>query len=152
MNTEENKSETSGTLSTTDNVSGFFIDDYSHLRLSYHGAHFKTSKETSSDSSVSYGDSSFGFNSCDTIETDLSECVQESDERKKMREYYISQLPDLPHPSCTVASIIATASQKMGSQFRYNSRIERGESSGRREELQFLPQRRSTLKCKELPK
>ncbi|XP_026762236.2 uncharacterized protein LOC113521000 [Galleria mellonella] len=152
MNTEENKTETSEMLSTRDNISGFFIDDYSHLRLSYHQPHFKTSNVTSSDSAVSNSDSSFGFNSCDTIETNLSECVKDSDEKQKMREYYISQLPDLPHPSFTVASIIATASQKAGSQFRYNNRIEQGKKRERAVDLEFLPKRRSTLKCTELPK
>ncbi|KAM3962519.1 uncharacterized protein ACR2FA_003424 [Aphomia sociella] len=155
MNTENNKTETtSATLSATDQVSGFFIDDYSHLRLSYQRAHFKESMSnvTFTDSSVSNRDSSIGFNSCDTIETDLSESFKEPDERQKMREYYISQLPDLPHPSFTVASIIANASQKMGSQFRYNDRTEQGKSTEQSELFEFSPQRRSTLKCKALPK
>ncbi|XP_028038626.1 uncharacterized protein LOC114249305 [Bombyx mandarina] len=119
---------------TTDN----FIDDYSHLRLSY----YRKQKEDS-----------FDLNEVTDISFELSNEINDTtvkDEQQSLKDYYISQIPDLPHPSFTVASIIASASQKMGSvNLKYNDRIEQGNVS-KNTDMEFVPQRRSTLKPKKL--
>ncbi|XP_026734710.1 uncharacterized protein LOC113498765 [Trichoplusia ni] len=123
-----------------------FIDDYSQLRLSY----YQQRSEFDISTTDSYSDETFN-----TAETDLSEVPKDpkETERQKLRDYYISQIPDLPHPAYTVASIISAASRKMGPiHFRYNDRIEQGdEIRDSRNDLEFAPERRSTLKPNQFP-
>lgn len=123
-----------------------FIDDYSQLRLSY----YQQRSEFDISTTESYSDETFN-----TAETDLSEVPKDpkETERQKLRDYYISQIPDLPHPAYTVASIISAASRKMGPiHFRYNDRIEQGdEIRDSRNDLEFAPERRSTLKPNQFP-
>lgn len=128
-----------------------YIDDYSHLRLSYY-QHQSNVSEISSGTSEDTSCDTF-----DTMETELSETSvvdAKEVERQKMREYYISQIPDLPHPSYTMASIISSASRKMGPMYlRYNDRIEQGSQvRDSMNNLEFNPHRRSTLKPNQFPK
>lgn len=155
MNAEKNEiSQSTSALSDQPSTSSseFYIDDYSHLRLSYYqpddtGSTFEPSTDESN---------TFCKESCDTLETELSvtSIVDAKEaERQKLREYYISQIPDLPHPAYTAASIIASASQRMGGVLlRYNDRIEPGNQvHDAYKEMEFTPKRRSTLKPGEFP-
>ncbi|XP_046971568.1 uncharacterized protein LOC124538526 [Vanessa cardui] len=121
----------SATLSDRTSDEDFFIDDYSHLRLSYYQ---HRGNVTSDDSNTTLNESKMDKNKID-------------DERRRLREYYVSQIPDLPHPSYTVASVIATASQKMnGNGFKYEKQIEQGTKRQDEDKVKFDPARRSTLK------
>lgn len=121
--------------------SSVYIDDYSQLRLSYyrHPGNITISTENE--------ESEYTTDTAVTIETNLSD-VSIKENCQKLRNYHISQIPDLPHPSFTVASIIASASQRMGSfNFKYNDKIE--EKGNTREPCKyekFSPQRKSSLK------
>lgn len=147
MSEEVNNNVQSPLSSTTneDNATGFFIDDYSHLRLSYHQDFDDSAEVTNSSlvSEVSEQDSSLE-------QTDTEEEVDaETERRNKLREYWISQMPDLPHPAVTMAGIISAASRQMGMvNLVYSDRIEQGTSG----EEKFSPSKRSTLNCKQLPK
>lgn len=126
-----------------------FIDDYSHLRLSYYQVREGTLSFDQSIESPTR-DSSERNHTFNTSLTDVSESLVttqdiETDERQRLREYYISQIPDLPHPSFTMSSIIASASHKMGGDFIYNDRVEQ---KGGDEDMEFSPQRRSTMQPK----
>ncbi|CAH2094640.1 unnamed protein product [Euphydryas editha] len=117
----------------------FFIDDYSHLRLSYYQP--REEQELSIDF---YNNSNSSQNLLESEEDKR----KVDEERRRLREYYVSQMPDLPHPSCTVASIIASASQRMNSgygNFIYDKKIVQG-TKRQDEEIDFTPNRRSTLK------
>ncbi|KAG6452455.1 uncharacterized protein LOC115445011 [Manduca sexta] len=163
MATEDNESQL--TLLEEENMTNCFIDDYSHLRLSYYQHRLSSSNESEASDYVivSSGDTSessdFVMVSSDqtdlsrysledsrtTEQTDISDTSIKIDERQILRDYYISQIPDLPHPSFTVASIIASASQRMGGvHFKYNDRIEQGDA-GDQVDVEFSPSRRSTL-------
>ncbi|CAH0728401.1 unnamed protein product, partial [Brenthis ino] len=109
----------------------FFIDDYSHLRLSYYQCRDFSCISDSSD----VPDSKSNKESEDSVE----------DKRRKLCEYFVSQIPDLPHPSHIAASIIASASNKMDSAsgFIYENSIEQG--TKKNDEVLFDPSRRSTL-------
>lgn len=142
----ENTQENSALFSDEASTSDFFIDDYSHLRLSYH----RDIDESDVDDEITE----------DEVETsdENDNSDDETDIRQRLREYWISQMPDLPHPAVTMASIISSASQKMGMvNLEYNDRIEPGYSVQEDEKRQTSPQRfspehRSTLNCKSLPK
>ncbi|CAB3248975.1 unnamed protein product [Arctia plantaginis] len=133
-------------------TSEFYIDDYSQLRLSYYRvSDTDVTLEASTDDSNTYAEET-----CDTLETDLNVTSNGGDdakevERQKLRDYYISQIPDLPHPAYSVASIISSASHRMGSvHLKYNNRIEQGDQLRDTEKyMEFSPQRRSTLKPSE---
>ncbi|XP_063367328.1 uncharacterized protein LOC134655795 [Cydia amplana] len=161
MNMEN--SETSNNQAT----SSGFIDDYSHLRLSYYqprgrnnSLSFDQSNRESQDSqdnstlnhtaidgseheSPDVHDISIQNHAC-TARMGVSGSVPPVHdieiERQRRREYYISQIPDLPHPSYTMASIIAAKSRQMGGNFTYNNRIEPGKA-----EMEFSPRDRSTM-------
>nr|XP_026489748.1 uncharacterized protein LOC113396139 [Vanessa tameamea] len=123
----------SAVLSDRTSDEDFFIDDYSHLRLSYYQ---HRGNDTTDYSNLSLNESKQDKNKID-------------DERRRLREYYVSQIPDLPHPSFTVASIIASASQKMNagnSGFIYEKQIEQGTKRKDEDKVKFNPARRSTLK------
>ncbi|KAJ8713958.1 hypothetical protein PYW08_007578 [Mythimna loreyi] len=135
----------------TNTSSSEFIDDYSHLRLSYY-QHRGPLSDVSGGTSEDKSEETF-----DTVLTDLSEVSQTSidDEKQaeiqKLREYNVTQIPDLPDPSYVAASIISSASHKMGPvhgvHFKYNDRIEQGSRvPASWNDLEFDPQRRSTMK------
>lgn len=157
MSAEENNLLHSTPMSTKQldeaSTSEFYIDDYSQLRLSYYQVgETDTSLPASTDNSSTYGEET-----CDTLETDLNVTSSEDakeQERQKLRDYYVSQIPDLPHPSYIVASIISSASHRMGSvHLKYNDRIEQGNQFCDADKyMKFSPQRRSTLKPSEFPK
>ncbi|CAH0690108.1 unnamed protein product [Spodoptera exigua] len=134
-----------------DASSSGFIDDYSQLRLSYYQHRGAILDITDISEDTSAGET------FETVETSLSETSVTVDEkearRQKLRDYYISQIPDLPHPSYVVASIISSASRKMGSiHLRYNDRIEQGKQApDSQNDLEFDPERRSTLKPNQFP-
>ncbi|XP_063387312.1 uncharacterized protein LOC134673278 [Cydia fagiglandana] len=153
-------SETSNNQTTSG-----FIDDYSHLRLSYYqprgrnnSLSFDQSNRESQDSldnstlnhtagSVcelpNVQDVSIQNHACTSrmgVSGSKSPVQDIEIERQRRREYYISQIPDLPHPSYTMASIIAAKSHQMGGNFAYNNRIEQGKA-----ELEFSPRDRSTM-------
>ncbi|CAH2244277.1 uncharacterized protein LOC120632049 [Pararge aegeria] len=143
----------------------FFIDDYSHLRLSY----YQYRDDITLDVSDSYQDSAYSTNastnksfrdatnstntnstnakSTNTNSTSVGPKHLQEEERRKLREFYISQIPDLPHPSYTAASIIASASHRMDptNRFVYNKKIEQG-TKMEDDMTSFTPGRRSTLK------
>nr|XP_021194976.2 uncharacterized protein LOC110379581 [Helicoverpa armigera] len=149
MSTNENSNNQSTSFGSdqANTSSSGFIDDYSHLRLSYYQYRGDISDISSGTSNTS---SEF-----ETIETNLSETTvvdAKEVERQKLREYYISQIPDLPHPSFVAASIISSAATRMGSVFRYNDRIEQGSQvPDLKNDMEFDPKRRSTLKPNEFP-
>uniref|UniRef100_A0A2A4J1T9 Uncharacterized protein n=1 Tax=Heliothis virescens TaxID=7102 RepID=A0A2A4J1T9_HELVI len=149
MSANENyNSQSSSFQSEQGNTSSSgFIDDYSQLRLSYY-----QHRGDISDISCGTSNTSSEF---ETIETNLSETTildAKEVERQKLREYYISQIPELPHPSYVAASIISSAASKMGSVFRYNDRIEQGSQvPDLPNDMKFDPKRRSTLKPNEFP-
>ncbi|XP_045484498.1 uncharacterized protein LOC123689262 [Pieris rapae] len=119
---DSKSSETNETL-----PSGEFIDDYSHLRFSYY-------RDVSLNSSFAINSSAL---SNDTLETDVSES-----NIKKAKP----QLPDLPHPSYVMASIISSASNRMNTgnmQFKYANRVETAKTQPA--QFKFSPSRRSTL-------
>ncbi|KAF9823849.1 hypothetical protein SFRURICE_013386 [Spodoptera frugiperda] len=153
MSAEENQMRQSTPLRSNDfdASSSGYIDDYSQLRLSYY-----QHRGTISDITDISGDTSTEEQTFDTVETSLNETSVTVDEkeasRQKLRDYYISQIPDLPHPSYVVASIISSASRKMGSiHLRYNDRIEQGKAPDSRNDSKFDPERRSTLKPNQFP-
>ncbi|VVC96427.1 unnamed protein product [Leptidea sinapis] len=124
--------------SSEDNIG--FIDDYSHLRLSYY-----QNREDPFDLSVNSS-----FKSCishDSVDTVGNDTNKDRTERKKLLDYYVSQMPDFPHPSATVASIIATSSNKMndGMRFKYDERVQTSMCKNHEDTLPFSPNRRSTL-------
>lgn len=132
----------SAALSDRTSDGEFFIDDYSHLRLSYY-LH-RDEKESSIDF---YSNSSNSNLSQDVSNTEDNK-KKIDEERRRLREYYVSQIPDLPHPACTVASIIASASRRMNSRnanFIYENKIVQG-MKRQDKEMDFAPNRRSTLK------
>ncbi|KAI8425157.1 hypothetical protein MSG28_006986 [Choristoneura fumiferana] len=138
------------TLENGEEPSETFIDDYSHLRLSYYQVRDGTSLSFDQTIESPTQDSSELNHTFNTALTDVSESLAttqdiETDEREKLREYYISQMPDLPHPSFTMSTIIASASHKMGGNFIYNDRVEQ---KGGDEDVEFFPQRRSTMQPK----
>lgn len=123
-------SELSADHSTEDD---YFIDDYSHLRLSYYQCRDLSS---SGDSTYEpYGPDSESNNTMDA----------QRDKRRKLLEYFVSQIPEFPHPSHTAASIVASASKKVDktSGFKYNNKIEQGNKAN--DDIVFTPDRRSTL-------
>ncbi|XP_063539090.1 uncharacterized protein LOC134748286 [Cydia strobilella] len=158
--------ENSG-ISNNQTTSGF-IDDYSHLRLSYYQLRGRNNSLSFDQSNRESQDSQDNSALNHTARIDVSECesvvvqdisiqnhactmrmgvsgsespVQDIEiERQRRREYYISQIPDLPHPSYTMASIIAAKSRQMGGNFAYNNRIEQGKA-----EMDFSPRDRSTM-------
>lgn len=148
---------TSG-FSNEEIAEGTFIDDLSHLRLSYYQQRGMSHEnipnfEESADDSGLTSNCSVTMEEKPTVDTMLMELTElkEESEREKRREIYISKIPELPHPSFTVASIIASASQKMdsGIYLKYNNRIEESRKCDCRDEkLEFNPKRRSTLKPK----
>lgn len=112
---------------------GDFIDDYSHLRFSYY------QEESQLDNSMATGSS---FSSNDTLETNVSDI----DNINKKSERNILQIPELPHPSCVVSSIISSASNRMNSgnmRFKYADRIATAKTQTA--QVKFSPSRRSTL-------
>lgn len=120
----------------------FFIDDYSHLRLSYY-----LHRDENESSIDFYSNSSNSNLSQDVLNTEDNK-KKIDEERRRLREYYVSQIPDLPHPACTVASIIASASRRMNSRnanFIYENKIVQG-MKRQDKEMDFAPNRRSTLK------
>ncbi|CAD0203847.1 unnamed protein product [Chrysodeixis includens] len=149
MSAKNEKSlQSTSTLTEADSSSSSgFIDDYSQLRLSYY-----QHRDAFDPSSFTSGTADETFNTAETDLTELPEDPKEA-ERQKLRDYYISQIPDLPHPAYTVASIISAASRKMGPiHFKYNDRIEQGdEIRDSRNDLEFAPERRSTLKPNQFP-
>lgn len=160
-----NKSEYSTPTSTSRQESGLFIDDYSHLRLSYYQQRtLDFISNTNDDSSFSTNpDVSLNRSDCITMETEINDTtstdiktVEEKDEHQKPREHLVSQMPDLPHPSFTMASILGAASQRMsradGVYLRYNNKIEEGLSRVRsRDEINFSPHHRSTMLPNQFP-
>ncbi|XP_022818027.1 uncharacterized protein LOC111350627 [Spodoptera litura] len=155
MSAKENqmRQSTPNRSNRSDSSSSGFIDDYSQLRLSYYQHRGAISDVTD----ISEDTSAEETHTFETVETSLSETSVTVDEkearRQKLRDYYISQIPDLPHPSYVVASIISSASHKMGSiHLRYNDRIEQGKVPDSRNDLKFDPERRSTLKPNQFPK
>ncbi|XP_028176230.1 uncharacterized protein LOC114364316 [Ostrinia furnacalis] len=139
-------------LSADESSTSGFIDDYSHLRLSYH--------RDMDESWEIVEMSSWEIVEMSQDEAEVSNVSDKTDDasdaRQKLREFWISQMPDLPHPSVTMASIISSASQKMGMvQLKYSDRSEPGQISQNESQPspnRFSPQRRSTLNCKGLPK
>ncbi|KAJ8723986.1 hypothetical protein PYW07_007966 [Mythimna separata] len=134
----------------TNTSSSGFIDDYSHLRLSYYQHRGPLSDIASGTSEDTFSEETF-----DTVLTDLSEIspitIEGQAERQNLREYNVTQIPDLPDPSYVAASIISSASRKMGPvhgvHFIYNDRIEQGgRAPDSSNDLEFDPQRRSTMK------
>lgn len=126
---------------TNESIEGSFIDDSSHLRLSYYRCELHNSKSTSL---VPESDSTVVEN--DTMLTNVSDLKHENDKQRK----HLYQLPDLPHPAYTMASIIASVSNKMGSgsiRFKYDDKVQVGNTSDvqQKKEIQFNPTRRSTL-------
>ncbi|XP_061721426.1 uncharacterized protein LOC133528179 [Cydia pomonella] len=145
-----------------------FIDDYSHLRLSYYQLRGRNNSLSFDQSNRKSQDTQDNSTLNHTARMDVSVCespvvqdisiknhgctermgvsgsessVQDIEiERQRRREYYISQIPDLPHPSYTMASIIAAKSRQMGGNFAYNNRIEKGNA-----EIEFSPRDRSTM-------
>lgn len=141
MNPNQDSNESSNVSIKDHSNSEFFIDDYSHLRLSYYqwrGDEPNFTLDSTSDLSL-----------CANTEDRKPIDNDSTDEgRRKLRQYLISQIPDFPHPSCTAASIIASASQRMNSRkssFIYDKRIEEGVKKERAPVI-FSPERRSTLK------
>ncbi|XP_041969426.1 uncharacterized protein LOC121726238 [Aricia agestis] len=130
--------------SATTNEDGY-IDDYSHLRLSYYQQRY--------DTHLTFTDS---LNSMSTFDNEdrLSDIGDESrirvpDERGNIRKHCISEIPELPHPSKTAAAVIASISHRMDSgqpKFKYGSRVE----GQRTVPPTFAPDRRSTLKPSEI--
>ncbi|XP_045502858.1 uncharacterized protein LOC123699860 [Colias croceus] len=122
----------------------FFIDDYSHLRFSYYqnrDGPLDSTLETMCNSTLPSDDAT-----STTMETNVSD-IEHVDERQELRNYYVSQIPELPHPANTVASIIASASNSMNSgnmRFKYADKIETAKKQPSAE-LEFSPSRRSTL-------
>ncbi|XP_072929502.1 uncharacterized protein [Epargyreus clarus] len=143
-NTED---KTSSILSTSElSADDGFIDDYSHLRLSYYQA------RSFEDSMTSGIDIHYDPNLTEAdVNTTCDNTVEEiqEQERRKLREYHVSQIPDLPPPTFTMASIVSSLSSKMNSgqhNFKYESQIEHGiNTNGRDAENRFAPNRRSTL-------
>ncbi|XP_063627665.1 uncharacterized protein LOC134799207 [Cydia splendana] len=161
MNMEDSETSNNQTISG-------FIDDYSHLRLSYYQPrgrnnslsfdHSNRESQDSQDNSTLNHTARMDGSGCESpVVQDISiqnhACTARMDvsgskssvqdieiERQRRREYYISQIPDLPHPSYTMASIIAAKSRQMGGNFAYNNRIEQGKA-----ELEFSPRDRSTM-------
>lgn len=115
----------------------YFIDDYSHLRLSYY-QYRDLSSASASASNSTY--EPYGPDSERNITVDAHE-----DKRRKLLEYFVSQIPDLPHPSHTAAKIVASASKKIDKtiSLRYNNKIEQGKKIN--DQIVFAPDRRSTL-------
>ncbi|CAF4910829.1 unnamed protein product [Pieris macdunnoughi] len=106
---------------------GEFIDDYSHLRFSYYQDDSFNSSFTTNSSVLSN----------DTLETNVS------DFNTKKAE---PQIPDLPHPSYVMASIISSASNRMNTgnmQFKYANGVETAKTQPA--QFKFSPSRRSTL-------
>ncbi|KPJ18127.1 hypothetical protein RR48_11975 [Papilio machaon] len=130
---------------TKETVEGSFIDDLSHLRLSYYRCESHSNSEITNDSKLTESDLSVIEK--DTMLTDISDLKEEKDEQRK----YISQFPDLPHPAYTMASIIASASNKMGSGricFKYDDKVQVGTNARdvqNKKQIEFNPTRRSTL-------
>ncbi|CAG9565378.1 unnamed protein product [Danaus chrysippus] len=140
MNPNQEFNESSNISTKDDSNSEFFIDDYSHLRLSYY--------QWRGDEPNSTLDSTSDLSLCNIEDPKPIDNDSSDEGRKKLRQYLISQIPDFPHPSCTVASIIASASQRMNSRkssFIYDKRIEEGVKK-KRAPVIFSPERRSTLK------
>lgn len=150
MNTKSDFESSSFNV-TTEN-SGEFIDDYSHVvKLSYFQQYnqqndltFNISRFTEKDSFVLSEE-----NECDddveTEETTFDKYV------KKMRENFMSsKIPLLPHPSVTVASMISTASSKMGASFRHEDCVQPYRKSNLLNDknitFSVTPTRRSTMK------
>lgn len=105
---------------------GEFIDDYSHLRFSYY-----------QDESLNSSFATNSVSSNDTLETNVSDFDIEKSK---------PQMPDLPHPSCVMASIISSASNRMNTgnmRFKYANRIETAKTQPT--QFKFSPSRRSTL-------
>ncbi|KAJ0173691.1 hypothetical protein K1T71_010840 [Dendrolimus kikuchii] len=159
-----NKNKTSQTVSENSKLlesmadagtSGYFIDDYSHLRLSYYqlrGNDTEDSLSSQKSNGTLSSDASMD-GSCKTFDTVLSETsinpAKVDVDRQKMRDYNISQIPDFPHPAFSVASIISSASQRMESDICliYNDKIEQGNTRNLESDVEeFTPNRRSTLK------
>ncbi|CAG9789235.1 unnamed protein product [Diatraea saccharalis] len=135
MDSENNKTMESmkSTDTTQQEISGYFIEDESHLRLSYYRENYNF--DDSIDSFASAQSTSFQADQQQSV-------LDRSDIRRKISEY-VSQMPDLPHPSETVTSIITSASRKMGMvNLRYNNKIELGKKES---DAPFSPNRRSTM-------
>ncbi|CAH4031848.1 unnamed protein product [Pieris brassicae] len=118
---DSNNTKTNETL-----PSGEFIDDYSHLRFSYYQDDTLNSFTTNS-----------SVLSNDTLETNVSDF-----NIKKPKP----QIPDLPHPSYVMASIISSASNRMNTgnmQFKYANGVETAKTQPA--QFKFSPSRRSTL-------
>ncbi|KPI92373.1 hypothetical protein RR46_13594 [Papilio xuthus] len=143
MSFQHNKTSETNSFNLNESVDGSFFEDLSHLRLSYYRYELSNHNSETIDSQFTQNDSSIIEK--DTILTNISD-LKEDKTRK-----YISQLPDLPHPAYTMASIIASASNKMGSGsicFKYDDKVQVGTNARdvqSKKQIQFNPTRRSTL-------
>lgn len=157
-NSETSQNEVLEQTVETGSSSGYFIDDYSHLRLSYYQLRNNNTEETLSSEKLDVTLSSCASmdESSTTIETVLYETsikpTKVDEDRQKIWDYHTSQIPDLPHPAFSVASIISSASQRMESGVRlmYNDRIEHNNTQNIASDVdEFNPERRSTMKPSE---
>lgn len=195
-NTTNKPDESTASLSADQSSNGeFFIDDYSHLRLSYYQDRDDfLNLRLFSDMSISDNqDSAYSTNASTTesfldIKEDGVNTINTTNDAESargnptntskladpktpsnsanptnarsenyeaawgwLREYLVSQIPDLPHPSVTAASIISSAMHRTDptNRFVYNNQIEQGRSTDEDVEDEigtFAPERRSTLK------
>lgn len=143
-------------LEQANESSSGYIDDYSHLRLSYYQYRSALSDKSSGTSADTSTQGTFDTALIDLSDTSQPSIVETEDERRNIRDYHVSQIPDLPDPSYVAASIISSASHNMGPvhgvHFRYNDRIEQeSRIPDSQNDLEFDPPRRSTMKPNQFP-
>lgn len=120
--------DTNNTRSTDNNSDEeYFIDDYSHvMRFSYYQDFDDQETLTTN---LSNEDLNLTLNESDSLglQRDIENHTVNNyyeDYVKKIRDKYVRQKTNLPHPAHVVGNIMASNSSKMGMQFQYNSRIE----------------------------